>query len=85
MRKNDPKTPLLALMRVLTDEQRKQLAEDAATSVSYLYSLASCQRAACGSALAQRIERATMKMSERTLGLTPVVTMAELATMCLLA
>ena len=82
MRKNDPKTPLLALMRKLTPEQRVQLADDAGTSVSYLYSLGSCQRDACGAGLALQIEKASEKMCERTGGETPIVTMRELATMC---
>lgn len=85
MRKNEPKTPLLALLRKLTVEQRQQLADDAVTSVSYLYSLASCQRDSCGSDLALAIERATEKMCERTGGETPIVTMRELATMCAVA
>lgn len=82
MRKNQPKTPLLALMRVLTDEQRKTLALDAGTSVSYLYSLGSCQRGACSSTLALQIEKASEKMCARTGGETPIITMRDLATMC---
>ncbi len=85
MRKNEPKTPLLALLRQLTDEQRQQLADDAVTSVSYLYSLASCQRDNCGAGLALQIEKATEKMCERTGGVTAIVTMRELATMCAIA
>ena len=83
MRKNEPKTPLLALLRQLTDEQREQLAADAGTSVSYLYSLASCQRTSCGTALALQIEKATERMCDRTGGQTAVVTVRELGTMCL--
>lgn len=82
MRKNPAQTPLLALLRSLNDEQRAALAEDAGTSVSYLYSLASCQREACRTALALRIQQASERMHEHTGGLTPIVTMAELATMC---
>lgn len=82
MRKNEPKTPLLALMRSLTPEQRTKLALDAGSSVSYLYALGSCQRDTCSSALALRIEKASERMCERTGGLTPIVTMRELATMC---
>lgn len=85
MRKNEPKTPLLALMRLLTPEQRRQLAEDADTSVSYLYSLGSCQRGACGAGLALQIEKASERMCQRTGGLTPIVSMQELATMCAMA
>lgn len=82
MRKNEPKTPLLALMRALTPDQRAQLAEESGTSVSYLYSLGSCQRDTCGSGLALQIEKASERMCVRTGGLTPIVTMKELATMC---
>lgn len=85
MRKNDPKTPLLALMRSLTPAQRQQLADDAGTSVSYLYSLGSCQRGTCGSGLALQIEKASEAMHERTGGATAVVSMRELATMCAVA
>lgn len=85
MRKTPPKTPLLALLRALTDEQRATFASDAGTSVSYLYSLASCQRQSAGSGLALSIERASGAMHLRTQGETPVVTMRDLATMCLVA
>lgn len=87
MRKNEPKTPLLALLRQMTGEQREQFAKDAGTPVSYLYSLASCQRAACSAALALDIENASRLMAERTAGsegATPIVTMQTLATMCTL-
>ena len=52
MRKNEPQTPLLALLRALDDAQRNQLATDAGTTVGYLYSLASCQRSTCRAKLA---------------------------------
>jgi hypothetical protein len=84
MRKNNPKTPLLALLRSLTPEQREQLAKDAETSVSYLYSLAGCQRSTCGSSLALQIEKASEKMCAKTGGHTAIVTMGDLATMCAL-
>lgn len=82
MRKNSPQTPLLALLRSLNDEQRVALAADAGTTVSYLYSLASCQRAACRSGLALRIQQASERMHEATAGVAPIVTMQDLATMC---
>lgn len=82
MRTNDPKTPLLALLRNLTDLQRKKLAQDAGTSVSYLYSLATCQRGSCRSDLAKRIADATVSMHESTKGETTILTMDQLATMC---
>lgn len=82
MRKNDPQTPLLALLRALTPKQREELAQEAKTTVSYLYSLGCCQRGSCRSGLAMRIEKASEKMCEKTGGATPIVTMQELATMC---
>ena len=83
MRKSTPKTPLLALLRMLTDEQREALAADAGTKVSYLYSLASCQRRSCGSTLALAIEQASERLSKSNKGRTPVVCMQQMATMCL--
>lgn len=85
IRRSAPRTPLLALLRQLTADQRVQLADDAGTSVSYLYSLASCQRTSCSTALALQIERATEKMCQRTGGETAIVTVHELGTMCLVA
>lgn len=85
MRTNDPKTPLLALLRQLTAEQREQFAEDCGTRVDYLYQLAGCIRKQCRTKLAMKIEAATRLMAERTLlttDPTPVITVAELATMC---
>jgi hypothetical protein len=82
MRSNDPKTPLLALLRALTDEERQKLADKAETSLSYLYALATCQRGSCRSALAKRIADATVWMHKETKGQTEIVTMEQLATMC---
>ncbi len=82
MRKNNPQTPLLALLRDLTPVQRKTLADNAGTKVSYLYALGSCQRESCRTDLAMRIEEASRKMHDETLGLTPIVTMQQLAMMC---
>ena len=82
MRKNEPSTPLLALLRSLNDEQRLQLAKEAGTTVSYLDALASCQRESCRTDLAMRIERASEIMCEHTGGVSPIVSMRELATMC---
>jgi hypothetical protein len=81
MRTNEPKTPLLALLRLLTAEQREQLAKDAGTRVDYLYALGSCTRKSCKAALAARIEAATRKMALVTT-ITPVITVAELGAMC---
>ena len=82
MRTNEPKTPLLKLLRMLTDEQRDQLAADAEVRKDYLYKLASCNRKQCKADMAVRIEAATKKMRERTKQKTPVITVAELGSMC---
>ncbi len=82
MRTNDPQTPLLALLRMLTPDQRETLAADAGTRVDYLYKLASCSRKQCKADLAVRIEEATKKMRSASRGKTPVVTVAQLGSMC---
>lgn len=85
MRTNTPRTPLLNLLRQLTAEQREKLSNDAGTKVSYLYSLASCQRGAgqsCSAPLALKIEEATIRMHHATDGETPIVSVRDLATMC---
>lgn len=85
MRKSPPKTPLLALLRALTEEQRVIFAADAGTTVSYLYALAGCQRQSAGSTLALAIESASRRLAKATRGKTPVVCMQQLATMCSVA
>jgi len=82
MRTNEPKTPLLALLRMLTPEQREQFGADCETDVSYLYALASCTRKQCKADKAAKIEAATREMHRRTKGKTPIVTVAQLGTMC---
>ena len=85
MRTNEPKTPLLALLRKLTPSQRTELAELAGTRVDYLYALASCTRKSCKAALAARIEEATRVLAARTKrskNPTRVITVAELGSMC---
>jgi hypothetical protein len=80
MRKNPPQTPLLAALRALDDSQRAEFAQEAGTSVSYLYKLATCSRRSCRAALAKGIADASVTM-ERRHG-SPAVTMDDLATMC---
>ena len=80
MRKNEPKTPLLALLRTLTPKQRERFAKQARTSVSYLYALSSGDRSPSAQ-LALRIEQASERMHKNTNGRSPVVTMRELAEM----
>lgn len=81
MRKNDPQTPLLAVLRALDDDQRKAFAKKAGTSVSYLYALATCARASCRVRLATRIANASVEMQKKV-PLCPVITVNEIATMC---
>lgn len=85
MRTNEPKTPLLALLRQLSPEQREQLAADAGTRVDYLYALGSCTRKSCKAKLAADIEKASRLMAERTKKSetpTAVITVVELGSMC---
>lgn len=84
MRKNStpPKTPLLALLRMLTAPQRQAFAVDAGTATSYLYALATCQRCSCSAKIALGIEQASERLCLATGGKTPVVHMHELAVMC---
>jgi hypothetical protein len=80
-RRTDPKTPLLALLRELeSDERREEFAALAGTSVSYAYQLATCSRGACRSRLAKGLADASVAMHKRY-G-TSVVTMEQLASMC---
>ena len=86
MRTNEPKTPLLALMRALTPDERLWLADHAGTSVAYLYGLAGCQRRSCRSSLALKIvegveilrDQRPSKMRREI----PDISMEVLATMC---
>lgn len=80
MRRNDPKTPLLAVLRVLTPEQREEFASEAKTEVSYLYALGTCARRSPRASLAKSIADASVVLNRRH-G-TPVVTIDQLAVMC---
>lgn len=80
MRRNDPKTPLLAVLRALSPEQRAEFASEAKTEVSYLYALGTCARRSPRASLAKSIADASAVMARRH-G-TPVVTLEELAVMC---
>lgn len=75
-------TPLLALLRECSAEERERLAQDAGTTVNYLYSLAGCHRGTPNATLAVGIEDASRRLSKETRGRTRVVTVRELATMC---
>lgn len=84
MRTNEPKTPLLALMRALTPDERQWLADHAGTSVTYLYALATCARGACRTPLALKIVEgvALIRAARRVKKEVPELTMEMLATMC---
>ena len=75
-------TPLMALLRACSKEQRNLLATYAGTSVNYLYGLAGCHRAQPRASLALAIAEASEQLHDETLGITPIVTVRQLATMC---
>lgn len=78
---NPPTTPLLAILRQLdTDARRDEFASLAGTTTGYLYQLAGCNRSSCRNKLAMGIEQASRVMNARY-G-TDVITMQELASMC---
>lgn len=82
MRKNEPKTALLARLRMLTPEQRKTWAKLAGTSVTYLYALGTCSRRTPSASKALAIADASRTLAGRwkTPGL--VISVEEIATMC---
>lgn len=82
MRSTPPKTPLIALLRMLNKRERELLAEWSGTSVSYLYALGSCSRCHARLDLAKALADATVRMRRHKRGVTPVLTMEQLATMC---
>jgi len=84
MPKSETVTPLIALMRACTPQQREQIAKWAGTEVSYLYQLGGCDRKSARATLALGIEDASRQMHRKTNGATPIVTVRELSTMCAL-
>lgn len=74
-------TPLLALLRACTPDERQQLADRAGTRVSYIYHLAGCTRTP-RAALAVKLVEASAWLHKRTRGRVPAITMQELVTMC---
>lgn len=82
MRKTPPRTPLLQILRGLTPDQREEFALLAGTSVSYAYQLAGCNRKSCRAGLTKGLADASVIMAAKY-G-TPMITMSEIATMCLL-
>lgn len=75
-------TPLLALLRACTEEERDRLATLAGTEVNYLYSLAGCHRGQPKLKLGLDIAAASVTLNTDTGGRTPIVTADQLATMC---
>jgi len=82
MRKNTPRTPLLHILRSMTADQRSEFAMLAGTTVSYTYQLAGCNRKSCRAGLTKGLADASMMMAAKY-G-TPVISMEQIATMCLL-
>lgn len=81
MLKTAPKTPLLAILRALeTDAKRDEFAKLAGTSRLYLYQLAGCHNRSCRSSLALAIASASVVMDKKHGCGT--VTMEQLACMC---
>ena len=80
-RKKTPRTPLLAVLRQLeTDDKRDEFAGLAGTSRLYLYQLSICSRRSCRADLAKRIADASVVMHEKY-G-TQVLTLEVISTMC---
>lgn len=83
-----PTSPLGTLLRACqNDAERRAFAEQAGTTVNYLYALAGCHRGQRGpsAALAIGIEDASRDFHWRTKGRIPVVSVREIATMCAVA
>lgn len=80
-RTNPPQTPLLALLRACTPDERIFLAGETGTSVSYLYHLATCKRTP-SVALAQKLVAATEALRVKTEKRTARLTISQLACMC---
>ena len=80
MRTSAPTTPLLAILRQLTPEERVEFAALAGTKVDYLYQLGGCNRGSCRSRLAKAIADASEIMAMQTGSDT--ISMETLATMC---
>lgn len=77
----DCRTPLLAVLRQLgNDDRRKEFADLANTKVNYLYQLASCKRASCSAAKALAISAASVAMSAQYGS--DLLTVGQIATMC---
>lgn len=79
-------TPLLGLLRACESEaERAAFAAAAGTDVNYLYALAGCHRQQPKAALAVAIEDASRAFNKTTKGRIPIVTVRELASMCMVA
>lgn len=76
-------TPLLELLRAATEAERDELAAHVGTAVNYLYQLATCERPRPSARLCVAIEDGTVTMNKKNPKLR-VVTVRELATMCLI-
>ena len=68
-------------LRLATPAQRTRVADEAATSVQYMYQLAGGGRTNCNVALAVRLARATQALHDESGGALPVVTVEQLGRM----
>lgn len=81
MKTSDCRTPLLAVLRQLeNDERRQEFAALAGTTSNYLYQLGSCQRTSCRASKAKAIADASVQMS--VMYGSDVLTVDTIATMC---
>jgi hypothetical protein len=74
-------TPLITLLRLMTDGQREEFAGLAGTSVGYLYQIGGAHRLRISARLAFSIEDASKVMHERSGEFFPIVTAREVALM----
>ena len=86
MANNEQTTPLMSLLRACKDDDERQaFAQQAGTTVNYLYALAGCHRGQPRASLAIGIEDASRMFNKRTKSRevpVPVVTVRDLASMC---
>lgn len=81
MKATDCRTPLLAVLRQLeNDARRQEFAARAGTTTNYLYQLGSCQRVSCRANTAKGIADASVHMN--LLYGSDVLTLDTIATMC---
>ncbi len=85
MKNPEVTTPLLAFLRACREDERETLAELSATSLNYLYQIATCARPNPSVAKALRIEDATRYLHRKAPSRLMVVTVRDIGTMCSVA